>query len=85
MPIGDVREGDLVLVRPGERIPVDGVVVEGSSAVNESMLTGEPMPVSKTPGDRVIGGTINGTGAFRYHATTLGAGQRARPHRRADA
>ena len=70
--IADVREGDVVLVRPGERIPVDGVVVEGSSAVNESMLTGEPMPVSKNVGDRVIGGTVNGTGAFRYHATTLG-------------
>ena len=50
VPIGDVREGDLVLVRPGERMPVDGEVVEGSSAVNEAMLTGEPMPVSKTPG-----------------------------------
>ncbi len=72
VPIADVREGDVVLVRPGERIPVDGVVVEGSSAVNESMLTGEPMPVSKNVGDRVIGGTVNGTGAFRYHATTLG-------------
>ena len=70
--IGDVREGDLVLARPGERIAVDGEVVDGASAVNEAMLTGEPMPVSKTVGDRVIGGTVNGTGAFRYRATTLG-------------
>ena len=72
IPVGDVREDDLVLVRPGERVPVDGVVLDGSSAVNEAMLTGEAMPVSKSPGDRVIGGTINGTGAFRYRATTLG-------------
>jgi P-type Cu+ transporter len=72
IPVGDVREDDLVLVRPGERVPVDGEVIDGSSAVNEAMLTGEAMPVSKTPGDRVIGGTINGTGAFRYRATTLG-------------
>jgi P-type Cu+ transporter len=72
VPIGAVREGDVVLVRPGERIPVDGVVMDGSSAVNEAMLTGEPIPVSKNVGDRVIGGTVNGTGAFRYHATTLG-------------
>jgi len=70
--VGDVREGDLVLVRPGERVPVDGEVVDGSSAVNEAMLTGEAMPVSKTSGDRVIGGTMNGMGAFRYRATTLG-------------
>ena len=72
VPIGEVREGDVVLVRPGERIPVDGVVVDGTSAVNEAMLTGEPIPVSKHSGDRVIGGTVNGTGAFRYRATTLG-------------
>ena len=71
--IEHVRSGDIVLVRPGERIPVDGVVVSGSSAVDESMLTGEPMPVSKSVGDRVVGGTINRTGSFRYRATTLGA------------
>ena len=58
---------------PGERMPVDGEVVSGASAVDESMLTGESMPVAKRPGDRVIGGTINRTGAFRYRATTLGA------------
>ena len=60
-------------VRPGERIPVDGVVTKGSSNVDESMLTGEPMPVTKNAGDRVTGGTINLTGAFRFRATTLGA------------
>ena len=72
VPIDEVREGDVVLVRPGERLAVDGEVVDGASAVDESMLTGEPMPVSKAAGDRVIGGTINRTGAFRYRATTLG-------------
>ena len=65
--------GDVLLVRPGERIPVDGEVLSGTSAVDESMLTGESMPVAKSAGDRVIGGTINRTGAFRYRATTLGA------------
>jgi Cu+-exporting ATPase len=73
VPVDDVRHGDEVVVRPGERIPVDGEVVAGASAVDESMLTGESMPVSKGEGDRVIGGTINRTGAFRYRATTLGA------------
>jgi Cu+-exporting ATPase len=71
--LDDVVEGDLVVVRPGERLPVDGMVEQGSSAVDESMLTGEPMPVTRTVGDRVIGGTINGTGSFAYRATTLGA------------
>ena len=73
LPIEDVVPGDVILVRPGERIPVDGVVVSGASAVDESMLTGESLPVEKTVGDPVIGGTINRTGAFRYRATTLGA------------
>lgn len=71
--IEDVQSGDLILVRPGERLPVDGQVVSGESAVDESMLTGESRPVAKTAGDRVIGGTINRTGAFRYQATTLGS------------
>jgi Cu+-exporting ATPase len=71
--IDDVRRGDIVVVRPGERIPVDGEVVSGHSAVDESMLTGESMPVAKKEGDRVIGATINTSGAFRYRATTLGA------------
>jgi len=71
--VDEVRPGDLVLVRPGERIPVDGDVVSGTGSVDESMLTGEPMPVAKQAGDRVIGGTINKSGAFRYRATTVGA------------
>jgi Cu+-exporting ATPase len=71
--IEDARQGDEIVVRPGERLPVDGVVLSGSSAVDESMLTGEPLPVAKTAGDRVIGGTINRIGSFTYRATTLGA------------
>jgi Cu+-exporting ATPase len=74
LPVEAVRAGDVVLVRPGERVPVDGEVVSGESAVDESMLTGESLPVKKGAGDRVIGGTINRTGAFRYRATTLGEG-----------
>jgi P-type Cu+ transporter len=73
VPVDDLRGGDSVLVRPGERIPVDGEIVDGESSVDESMLTGESMPVEKRVGDRVIGGTINRTGAFRFRATTLGA------------
>src|SRR6185437_3706828 len=73
VPVGEVRSGDIVAVRPGERIPVDGLLVAGESAVDESMLTGESMPVDKRPGDAVIGATINGAGAFRYRATALGA------------
>jgi Cu+-exporting ATPase len=67
-----VQRGEVVLVRPGERIPVDGEVLEGSSAIDESLLTGESMPVEKGPGAKVIGGTLNGTGSFRYRATALG-------------
>ena len=63
VPLADVRVGDLLRVRPGEKIPVDGVVVDGRSAVDESMVTGEPMPVEKEPGSAVTGGTINGTGS----------------------
>jgi Cu+-exporting ATPase len=74
VPIEQVHTGDIILVRPGERVPVDGEVTSGSSAVDESMLTGESMPVSKQLGDSVIGGTINRTGAFQYRATTLGEG-----------
>ena len=73
IPVEQVVAGDEVLVRPGERVPVDGDVIAGTSAVDESMLTGEAVPVAKHPGDRVVGGTINGTGVFRYRATTLGA------------
>jgi P-type Cu+ transporter len=73
VPVESVLRGDVVLVRPGERLPVDGEVVEGESAVDESMLTGESVPVRKAQGDDVIGGTINRTGAFRIRATTLGS------------
>jgi Cu+-exporting ATPase len=70
--IADVRAGDAVIVRPGERIPVDGRIIAGASAVDESMVTGESMPVEKTAGMSVIGGTMNTTGSFRFEATTVG-------------
>jgi Cu+-exporting ATPase len=73
IPIGHVNAGDLVLVRPGERFPVDGVIVTGTGAVDESMLTGESLPVAKQPGDRVIGATVNSTGSFEVRATTVGS------------
>lgn len=73
VPLADVHRGDTLVIRPGERLPVDGEVLSGSSAVDESMLTGEPLPVEKHSGDRVIGGTINKSGSFRYKATTLGS------------
>jgi Cu+-exporting ATPase len=72
-PVDQITSGEMILVRPGERIPVDGVIVDGSSAIDESMLTGEPMPVTKASGDRIVGGTVNTTGAFRYRATSVGA------------
>ena len=72
-PLAQVRSGEVVVVRPGERIPVDGVVIDGASEIDESMLTGEPLPVAKSAGDRVVGGTVNTTGAFRYRATSVGA------------
>ena len=73
VPVSSLRPGDVVVVRPGERLPVDGEVVAGASSVDESMLTGESLPVEKRPGDGVVGGTVNGTGGFQYRATTLGA------------
>lgn len=73
VPIEDVQVGDVVIVRPGEKIPVDGEVTEGASAVDESMITGESVPVEKQPGDLVIGATINKTGSFRFSATKVGA------------
>jgi Cu+-exporting ATPase len=72
VPVDRVRPGAVLLVRPGERIPVDGEVLDGTTAVDESMLTGESMPVPKQPGDRVIGATINRTGAVRVRATAVG-------------
>ncbi len=73
VPVDTVRVGDLVVVRPGERIPVDGIVVDGRSAVDESMLTGEPLPVDKKPGDEVVGATINKQGLLKFEATRVGA------------
>ena len=73
VPLTQVALGDLVLVRPGERLPVDGKISGGASEVDESMLTGEPLPVAKSTGDSVVGGTLNTTGSFRYVATGVGA------------
>ena len=72
VPTAEVRVGDILLVRPGEKVPVDGEVVEGRSGVNEAMITGESKPVPKGPGDTVIGGTINGEGALRVRVTRTG-------------
>ena len=73
VPLEAVAVGDILAVRPGDTIPVDGVVIEGSSYVDESMLTGEPVPVTKGPRDEVVGGTRNQRGAFRFRATRVGA------------
>jgi Cu+-exporting ATPase len=73
IPIAEVRLGDTLIARPGERIAADGVVLEGASAVDESMLTGEPIPVDKEPGSPVTGGALNKHGVLRYRATALGA------------
>jgi len=73
VPIGDVVVGDLMRVRPGERVAVDGEIVEGASSVDESMLTGESLPVAKEPGSSVVGGSVNRTGSFTFRATRVGA------------
>ncbi len=73
VPLGEVSRGDVLRVRPGEKIPVDGTVIEGSTAVDESMVSGEPMPAEKGPGTQVIGGTVNGTGSILVRAERLGA------------
>lgn len=73
VPVAEVSLGDIVVVRPGERLPVDGEVVEGSSFVDESMISGEPIPIQKGIGDTVVGGTVNKTGSFRFRATKIGA------------
>ena len=72
IPVEEVRVGDEVLVKPGQKIPVDGIIIDGYSAVDESMLTGESMPVEKTIGDEVVGASINRTGSFRFRATKVG-------------
>jgi len=73
VPLDQVKQGDRLRVRPGERVPVDGVVREGASAVDESMVTGEPMPVEKTAGDKVTGGTLNASGSFIMEAERVGS------------
>ncbi|WP_429811258.1 heavy metal translocating P-type ATPase [Ensifer sp. B1-9] len=72
VPLSDVHTGDTVLVRPGDRVPVDGSVIDGNSYVDESMITGEPVPVEKIAGSEVVGGTINKTGSFTFRATKVG-------------
>ncbi len=73
LEVDQIMVGDVLVVRPGERIAVDGEIVEGASHVDESMITGEPVPVSKSPGDAVTGGTVNGAGGFQFRATHIGA------------
>ncbi len=73
IPVDAIQKGDLLRVRPGEQVPVDGVIVEGQSNVDESMITGEPMPVSKSAGDRVVGATVNQTGSFLMRAERIGS------------
>jgi Cu+-exporting ATPase len=73
VPISEIALGDLLRIRPGEKVPVDGVVTEGRSSVDESMVTGEPFPVEKTAGDKVVGGTINGTGSLVMKAERVGS------------
>ena len=72
VPVGEVEVGDVVVVRPGEKVPVDGVVLAGESAVDEAMISGEPIPVEKGPGDPVTGATMNTAGSFRFEATKVG-------------
>ncbi len=74
VPIEEVQVGDVIIVRPGEKLPVDGIIREGRSTVDESLVTGESLPVDKGPGDSVIGGTLNKVGAFRFEATRVGSG-----------
>lgn len=73
IPIDEVQKGDLIIVKPGEKIPVDGIIVEGHSTIDESLVTGESIPVEKKKGDEVIGSTINKQGSFRFKATKVGA------------
>jgi len=72
IPVEELVVGDIIFVRPGEKIPVDGIIIEGSSSVDESMLTGESIPVDKNVGSEVIGATINKHGGFKFKATKVG-------------
>lgn len=72
VPLGQLRIGDVVVVRPGEKVPVDGTIIEGWSSIDQSMITGEPIPVDKTTGDEVVGGTINKQGTFKFQAVKVG-------------
>src|SRR5262249_379274 len=72
VPLASVRPGDMLRVRPGEKVPVDAIITEGRSSVDESMISGEPGPVEKGPGDRVIGATVNGTGSLLVRAERVG-------------
>src|SRR3546814_3037194 len=72
VPVAEMKRGDLLLIRPGASIPADGVVKEGTSAVNEAMITGESKPMDKSTGDRVIAGTVNGQGSLRIEVTGTG-------------
>jgi P-type E1-E2 ATPase len=71
--VNDVKHGDFIIVKPGAKIPVDGVITEGASFVDESMVTGEPMPAQKKIGDNVVSGTINTSGSFTFKATKVGS------------
>lgn len=73
IPVSEVQLGDIVIVKPGGKIPVDGIIIEGSSAIDESMITGEPIPTDKQVGDNVIGGTLNKHGSFKFQATKIGS------------
>ena len=72
IPIAEVRVGDIIIVKPGQKIPVDGMVIDGHSSVDESMVTGESIPVEKKKDDKVIGATMNKTGSFTFKATKVG-------------
>lgn len=72
IPVKELFPGDIIVVRPGEKVPVDGVVIDGETWINEAMITGEPYPAAKSAGAEVVGGTVNGNGAFRFRATALG-------------
>ena len=73
LPLDEVQRGDQLRVRPGDKVPIDGRVIDGRTSIDESMLTGEPLPVGKASGDNVSGGTVNGTGSFLMEAERVGS------------